>query len=86
MRERSLIRGGRPAALVPDGSDVRRARVQINLSIPEYGRTIGPGQLVDLNEPVGSTTLRAYVDEAWFEPVEPQAPTATPTPLPEESE
>lgn len=87
MRER-LLRDVRPAALVPDGSDVRRARVQINLHIPDYGRTIGPGQLVDLNEAVGERHLRDYVDEAWFEPAEAsvEAPPAPAPAVPEERE
>lgn len=75
----------RGAATVADGSDVRRARAQINLSIPESGRTIGPGQPVDLNEPMGAGTVRDHVNEAWFEPVE--APPAPPAPVvPEERE
>lgn len=38
----------------------------------EFGRRLGPGQVVDLDERLSAgVTLRDVVDESWFESVEP---------------
>ena len=38
----------------------------------EYGRTLGPGALVDLDEPVApGVTLRDLVRDDWFDPPSP---------------
>lgn len=36
----------------------------------EFSRQLGPGQIVDLDEPMGELTLKDFVKEQWFEPLE----------------
>lgn len=50
--------------------DLRISRVEASALVPGVaGKRIGPGQLVDLNEPVGPRhRVRDLFPERWFEP------------------
>lgn len=58
--------------------DLRRCLVTAGITGPEFGRQFAPGQLVDLDEPLGGRPLRDYVNAAWFGEGDP-APRATRT-------
>jgi hypothetical protein len=57
--------------------DLRRSKVIASTIIPGVGgKNIGPGQPVDLDEPVGGgQTVRDLFPEDWFEELEPASDT-----------
>lgn len=63
-----------PAPAAPP--QLRRCRVEMSVLAQayEYGCTLGPGKLVDLDERVADgVTLRDLVRDEWFDPPSPTA-------------
>lgn len=71
--------GRQQEATTAPAQQVRRCRAQVSVCAPayDYGRSFGPGELVDLATPIAEgVTLRDLVREDWFEA--PEAPALSP--------
>ncbi len=67
---------------------LRRCRVHTSVHAPryEYGRTLAPDQLVNLDDPIAEgVTLRAFVRDEWFDPP-PAAEAPAPSAVTEDEE
>ena len=80
MGRRSVMARRRPSAPTPDPAPVpvlRRCRVHTAVLAPryEYGRTLTPGERVNLDDPVAEgMPLRLFVRDDWFDPPDGHAP------------